>query len=461
MKKNKIVLIIVLAGLMISSGLRAQFRWHIILPDHEDTTYRGITSISCSGESCTALEVLWSAHNSDSNVILHSTDGGRSWEEIGNIPQWIYFGGKSGLYFNYVQQLDSLRAIAVDEDQGVFIRTLDGWKTWTTDSSLIEAYSNDPSLGYPIIYDFDFANTAEGMMNQGFGFYLSTVDSGNHWKKVIFHSSSSYHSYGNGMFRVFKPPVTIFTTHDNWATNDTTLMVQNGPLLDTSFSPGVLIFGNGDTLAIEGLRWDSIDTHRSMALALSTDMGAHWRELPVPKNNGIYFASLSLTSFNWDHIVLAGNDSAGRILQSTDRGATWELDTVLSSDGVPYYNITNTAVTGSGRVIASIIPDNNYLNSSSLAYLEPVPSKVERWERTIYGTQVYPNPATNFLNVQSVEQDLPIFIYDMLGREVVTSKLSSNGTSALNVSGLPRGIYALRLKEFGVIVTIGMVALVN
>jgi photosystem II stability/assembly factor-like uncharacterized protein len=455
----------ILASLIFSSGLRAQYQWHIVLPDHVDTNYRAITSISCSGESCTALEVLYSTSIGDSNVVLHSTDGGLDWTAIGTIPQRIYdSSGITGLYFGALTQIDSLNAIAVSMNEGVILRTYDGWKTWTADSSLLEAYLNNTSgtlLNEPAVYDIDFANASDGMMNESFGFYLSTVDTGKHWKQLIFHSSTSYHSYGGGMFRVFSAPATIFTTHDNWETNDTTFISYNGPLVDTSFSPGEIIFGNGDTLAILGARWDKTDFSHSMAMALSTDLGAHWTELPLPRNNGIYYSNTSLSRINWDHIVIAGLDSVGRILQSIDRGASWELDTVRSSDGVPYYNISNTAVTGSGRVLASIIPDADYLGSSSLAYLEPVPSSVETWERTIYGTQLYPNPATDMCNIQSVEENLPVHIFDVLGREVLATKLSSTGAATLNVSALPRGIYVVRLEELGTMVTIGMLSLVE
>lgn len=455
-------ILFLLASLTLPVGLRAQYLWHIVLPDHVDTNYRGITSISCSGESCTALEVLYSTNIGDSNVVLHSTDGGLDWTAIGTIPQRIYDSlDRIGLYFDALAQIDSLSAIAVDMELAVILRTFNGWKTWTVDSSLYEAYLSNTSLNQPSVYDIDFANTAEGMMNEGFGFYLSTVDSGEHWKQLIFHGSTSYHSYGSGVFRVFSSPATIFTTHDNWDTNDTTFISYNGPLVDTSFSPGEIIFGNGDTLAILGARWDKTDFNHSMAMALSTDLGVHWTELPLPRENGIYYSNLSLTRINWDHIVIAGQDSLGRILQSTDRGASWELDTVSSSDGVPYYNISNTAVTGSGRVLASITPDVDYLGSSSLAYLEPVPSSVETWERTVYGTHLYPNPATDILNIQSVEENLPVHIFDVLGREVITTKLSSTGTVTINVSALPRGIYIVRLEEAGSMVTIGMLSLVE
>lgn len=457
-------ILFLLANLTLPTGLRAQYLWHIVLPDHVDTIYRGINSISCSGESCTALEVLYSTNinSADSNVILYSTDGGLVWTAIGSLPQRIYDSDESiGLYFDALVQIDSLTAIAVDNDAGVILRSFDGWKTWIEDSSLYEAFLNNILVNAASVYDIDFANASEGMMNEGYGFYLSTVDSGKHWKQIIFHLSTSYHSYGGGMFRVFSPPNTIFTTHDNWDTIDTTFISENGPLADTSFSPGGLIFGNGDTLAIEGARWDKTDFNHSIAMAFSTDLGAHWTELPLPRENGIYYSSFSLTRIDWDHIVIAGLDSVGRILQSTDRGASWELDTVKLSDGVPYYNISNTAVTGSGRVIASILPDASNLGSSSLAYLEPVSSSVETWERTVYGTHLYPNPATDILNIQSVEENLPVHIFDVLGREVANANLSSTGTVTLNISTLPRGIYVVRLMEDGTMVTVGMLSLVE
>ncbi len=453
-----------LASLTISSGLQAQYRWHIILPDHSDSTSRGISSISCSGENCTALEVIAAPNKADSNVILHSSDGGLDWTAIGGLPQYVYdtSGEWASLVFDAVQQIDSLNAIAADMNAGVIVHTYDGWQTWFADSSLIDSYFDGLSVNPPNIFGIDFGSAAEGILNEGFSFYLSTTDSGKHWTEIHFPGASSYHSYGSGMFRVFKAPGTIFATHDGWNTIDTTPIAMNGPLLDTGFHPGELVFGNGDTLAIAGDRLDSADFYSSTAMALSTDFGLHWTELPLPRNNGINLANALLPRLNWDHIALAGEDSVGRILMGSNHGTSWELDTVPLSNGARYYNILDFAVTDSGRVIAGVMPDSNILNSSALVYLESnPPARVETWERVVYGTYLYPNPASSVLNINSVIENSPVHIYDVLGREVLNGNLSTSGNVSFEVSSLTDGIYLVQLEIGDALVPVGKLVIVK
>jgi Secretion system C-terminal sorting domain len=463
MKKNTIFFAC-LACLSISSGLQAQYRWHIVLPDHSDTIYRGITSISCSGESCTAEELISPPNKADSNVILQSSDGGLDWTAIGGLPQYVYdtSGEWASLVFDAVQQIDSLDAIAADMEAAVIVRTYDGWKTWSADSSLIDSYFDGFSVNPPDVYGLDFANAAEGMLNEGFSFYLSTTDSGKHWTEIHFPGASSYHSYGSGMFRVFKAPGTIFATHDGWNTIDTTPIAMNGPLLDTGFHAGELVFGNGDTLAITGNRLDSADFYSSTAMALSTDFGLHWTELPLPRNNGIYLSGGLLPRLNWDHIALAAEDSVGRILMGSNHGASWELDTVPLDNGASYFNVECLAVTDSGRVIASIQPDSDSLGSSDLVYLEPnPPAGVETWERVVNGTYLYPNPASSVLNISSVISNSPVHIYSVLGQEVLHGILSSSGNVSFEVSSLTDGIYLVQLEIGEALVPVGKLLIVK
>ncbi len=123
-----------------------------------------------------------------------------------------------------------------------------------------------------------------------------------------------------------------------------------------------------------------------------------------------------LTALDQQTLVIAGYDSLGEILVSRDRGATWELDTVALDDGHSYFEINAIGVTGSGRIIASIVLDTNSFtyNSGVLAYLEPVPSSVTSNTTTQVNLTLYPNPATNVLNIVSPAGK--VIISDPLGR---------------------------------------------
>ncbi len=418
-------ILFLLASLALPSGLRAQYHWHVVLPDRVGSFYHGITSISCNGENCIATEVIYSPHVGDSNVIICSNDGGLNWSVVApGIPQWTYSGGKQGLYYDASQQIDSLNAIVADK-HGFVLITNDGWKTYRVDSTQMDN-----------IYSVYFANASEGMVEAPFGFYWSTVDSGNHWKQEVFDNGVASDSYGDSMFRLFNSPSEILTTHDNWNTWDTTYIASNGPLADTSFHPYAFFFGAGDTLAIEGWRWkDLTDYHASLAMAFSTDFGMRWNELSVPQNNGIYFGAYAIQlSLDWNHMVMAGNDSVGRIVQSFDGGADWECDTVPLSSGIPYYSVVPFAVTGSGRLLAGVADDSGFLGSSSLAYLEQVPSSVNTPSDLPENT-VFPDPATNEIQITSSEGNISIL--DPLGRSYEIKQTANT----LDISALPPGVY--------------------
>jgi hypothetical protein len=371
MKNYRALLIALVAWMAFTSGLQAQYRWHIILPEKVDTTFhRSPISISCSGENCTAVEIVYSKNVGDSNVIFSSHNGGLSWSVATlGIPQllsdsMVLLSGvtiptQAGLDYGVAQQIDSLNAIISDVNKGVVIITHDGWKTWRADSS----FKRTP------VTHLHFFNAAEGML-QSEGHFWTTLDSGNHWKREDFDApyaiALASQSYGDSMFRVFIEPDTILTTHNNWNSSDTTYIAQNGPLADTGFHSTYFTFGGDDTIAIEGTRWGGThDYHRSTAIAFSSDLGSHWKELDVPQNNNIFPVQ---RSFDW-HRIVAGRDSVGRIVQSFDGGKHWEIDTVLLSNALPYFIAAPFAVTGSGRVLAGITDDKG---STSLAYLEKI-----------------------------------------------------------------------------------------
>ena len=59
-------------------------------------------------------------------------------------------------------------------------------------------------------------------------------------------------------------------------------------------------------------------------------------------------------------------------------------------------------------------------------------------------TRLYPNPATNVLTVEGIEG--PVAIYDMTGRQVLTSTCHAAGT-LIDISHLPQGVYVLRHSD--------------
>jgi photosystem II stability/assembly factor-like uncharacterized protein len=439
MKKSKQTFITMLAIFAVCHSLHAQYRWHIVHSDHIDTLFYLFSNISCSGESCSALGYAWSLERGDSNIILHSTDGGLSWTTVEPaLPQWVYtWDSKGGLLLSCIEQIDSLDAIA-GGGAGTVIRSFDGWDTWQADTFNFPPVVIFHDTNSILFSEADFSNVGEGVMidaPDGVAFWTS--DSGQQWVERI--HIGNIHSYGNGMFREyragynFNDPDTILTTLDNWNTVDTTTFSFNGPFLSGDLVQTDFEFGAGDTLTTLAYRYDSTGLNQVATMVRSTNLGANWTELAVPRTNRI--TNPAVSPVDGQTIVIGGQDSVGEIVISTDRGSTWELDTVPLDNEVPYYWIYSVTVTGSGRVIASIETDSSFEASSVLAYLEPVPSSVEPPLSSQTVLNIFPNPTTNEIQITSSGGN--ISIRDPLGR---VYSVPRNG-NMLDISSLPSGVY--------------------
>ncbi len=439
MKKSIIVLIALFSCIAFVSRANGQYRWHVIHPDRIDTFYYGFISISCSGESCSAVGVVWGSPGEshqmpDSNFIIHSTDGGLTWNSAGPIPQAIHHpGGGTDYYFDNIQQLDSLDAIAVDARVGATIQTFDGWKTFQIDTNNIQTnVVGKDTLFNGGYYYVDFSDAAEGMVNADNGLYYSTLDSGKHWDKEITGHGSSFRSYGSGMFRVFVSPNKILTTYDDWRTSDTSFIVITDSIQSSVVNPQFLTFGENDSLAVLSERFDSSTSHYYLSIAISPNLGQSWQ---YPLHDTVALEPTTITPINKRTIVIAGEDSSERIVMSTDQGATWQVYSVPVDNGAPYYWIQTIAVTDSGRVIANIETDSNYDGSNLLAYLEPVPSSVAPAVSSQPVFNIFPNPATGKIQITSSEGNISVL--DPLGRSYA---IRQTGNS-LDVSSLPSGVY--------------------
>jgi len=59
---------------------------------------------------------------------------------------------------------------------------------------------------------------------------------------------------------------------------------------------------------------------------------------------------------------------------------------------------------------------------------------------------VYPNPASNFLNISSTENLTSVVVVDMLGKVVMSDNASKKNSLQLNVENLPAGVYFVRVN---------------
>ncbi len=65
------------------------------------------------------------------------------------------------------------------------------------------------------------------------------------------------------------------------------------------------------------------------------------------------------------------------------------------------------------------------------------------------GSKIYPNPTSNYINIQMKEYDLKnkaLDLFDLKGAKVISKEIKSDGkTHKIDISDLPKGIYILRL----------------
>src|SRR5437660_1103472 len=91
--KTSFTIIALLSCLIITSGARGQYHWHIVHQDH--SLKKGTTKsylqysfamVDCAGENCTAVGTVTDSSRGFSNdrntiMIFRSVDGGLSWTE--------------------------------------------------------------------------------------------------------------------------------------------------------------------------------------------------------------------------------------------------------------------------------------------------------------------------------------------------------------------------------------------
>jgi hypothetical protein len=148
--------------------------------------------------------------------------------------------------------------------------------------------------------------------------------------------------------------------------------------------------------------------------------------------------SLTLTTLPFDYDLRLYN-SAGTQLGSSANGGT-------SSETINY---TAAAGTYYARVIGY-----NGANSSTVCYTLRVATGTASREEAVTGirarVQVFPNPTLGRLNVQIPGNDSKseIGLFDMYGRAVLRQNSSAVNTQ-LNISGLPAGVYMLRVNRNG------------
>jgi len=448
MKKWQLALLIICALMMLQQGASAQFLWQVQHSDFDGRYYYAFDAVSSSGNNYTVAGELFDTVNQKIiRMCWRSNDGGLIWQMqdpklppySGTLPP---FGFK---YFSTIQQIDSLNAVAAG-DAGLLIRTFDGGKTWEkqdtkTSGTIRDINFSDSLNGILLSQENNGVVIADGIIT-----IHTTTDGGRNWDTAKFnHNRNAYSdfvsckAFGNGKYRLFRSYLGIvYTTLDNWNSIDTTK-----PIFDTANKYYQIVHCNlssGDTiLAYGALNGVGI-------LIRSTDAGASWSNPVMP--NGKISAINHMTSLDRD-TVLAGGVSNNKIILSTDRGISWRVDSLLLDTSYLAYSNNGIAWSENGRPIAIFAPQTVPGIPSIMIRENSIKSHVETIDISFEKVYLYPNPASSFVNIFSVDGSSPIIIMDVLGREVLRGFTTPQGNLKLDVSSLPLGIYDVLLDRKG------------
>jgi len=441
------------AGLLfIATRASAQLSWNVTYTNEDSSYYYSFTSISCIRNICTVASIATNKNTLLRTVIFfRSIDGGLMWERQ---DPGLRRRKESQDNFTSIEQIDSLHAIATGADSGLIVSTSDGGKTWLrrdckTSSRMTDIFFSDTLIGIAISSDSNQIHI--------------TSDGGKSWIEPLFQKNgiSQCYSYGKGRFRVFdRSNSIIYTTDDNWNTVDSTKPIFSSmpDSIRIRLNPTNCNFTSSDTILAFGNYFPPDNSQEIGLIVRSTNGGTSWEPpIFIPFTRWIEYSTL----LNRDTIY-AGGVTDGSFVISTDKGVSWRRDKIILDTNIFLFpSITGIALANETIPIMTISETDVDGSTGAIVRGFYSPARVESYERIIYNTHVYPNPTFSDLNIISIDALRPIYIFDMLGREVMQGKTNDQGKLTLDVSKLPPGIYVVQLNHFGKMLPIGKVSILS
>jgi hypothetical protein len=435
--------------LTLSSEARSQILWHVTHTDADKNYSYHFTSISCKGNNCTAGALLEDIEKKKFSIVFYrSADGGQTWTL--QDPGLPYELGQNQNEISVIQQIDSLNVIGIG-DSGLVVRTFDGGRTW----------EKQDCHTLHLLSDVSFSDSLNGIIVGGGEVYQVriTSDGGRHWTEAPFQGIGFNQCYclGPGKFRFLKYAFgPLYTTFDDFKTIDSTK-----PIFDSINDPGFkyivtnMNFTGGDTIVGYGSYYDTTITPAIGAMLIqTTDAGQHWTLPYVPPRKSVITYVSCMTPLYRDTVFAIGKATFS-FLFSIDHGFTWQIDTVIIDTAFVPYVPAGISITGDGTPVAIFRETPLKGAQSILVRGNRITSHVESYERIVYNTHLYPNPAAGEINIISIDNLCPVYFYDMLGRKALSGITSDQGRLQLDISHLPQGIYSVILDHFGKMLPVG------
>lgn len=163
----------------------------------------------------------------------------------------------------------------------------------------------------------------------------------------------------------------------------------------------------------------------------TTDGGDTWTQLNIHANSAYMYG---IDFFDANHGVVVGNE--GDLYYTADAGQTWlrqlsDRDSTNLKD-VHMFSATSAVIIGDDGFIARNEAIDQY-------------SSIESTQLT--KTQIFPNPAKDFIAVDWSANEGDLVLYSQNGSLVMQHVALTNGINKIDVSGLDPGVYVARIRS--------------
>jgi photosystem II stability/assembly factor-like uncharacterized protein len=426
----------------------------------------------------TAQDVAWSVafdgsgNNADISAVAYTNDGGVTWTAYD--PVSLPGAVNPGISMVYPTDENTAYIAAYKRSfgNGGIWKTTDAGANWTKVST--NAMYSDNASFCNVVYFVDANNgfSQGDPINGEFEMYYTT-DAGATWTPIagsdIADPLSGEYGYTGGV--VAAGSSIWFTTNKGRLYKST----DNGLTWNTAYQTPLTDFGSATDSGSVTFKDDNEGwiLRGNGELYHTLDGGATWTQMsptmnPAPPTAGEFFSGdIAFIPGTQNTLICTDADydkSMYGAAISYDGGQNWEKMIYYDfgqngADGVwevlqPDGNIQHLSLGfrdidfGLSGGFSHLNDPNDPDSPESQGVFKYINEAVGIAGQTIEGLSVYPNPASNVVNVATDNAAIKhISIYDITGKEVYkVNDLSLNNTT-INVSNLQRGIYLMKIED--------------
>jgi photosystem II stability/assembly factor-like uncharacterized protein len=362
-----------------------------------------------------------------SGLFLRTMDGGKTWEQnLISVPKPFSRIDAQNMFFLdsligvVTGSLDTMNGIVPDPRATLFW-TYDGGKSWD-----VQMFEEVGAIAFIQFLDRKFAYFAT-TENQGFGKSSVYYTNGGGFRTELWQKRTAFPSPQRIRGMAFEDNVTGLISGD-----DPLIIPSNLYLTSDEGMTWSTFVGDqgGSSSSFDALHWtpDGVLATCGSRIMQSLDSGHTWGTVASMAGSAHYKGF----SFVDDKTGFALPYFSGQVLKTTNGGFAWQVQQI--PEALLLFDMW------------AIDEDNAYAvgNSGSIFKLS-APASVQSPLARVPSISVFPNPARTYLaiKVNSAQHSRRGHIYDRLGREALLFVVESDGITNVDIRALPAGAYSI------------------